>query len=101
MINKEAKVDLNVEYVARLARLKLTGQEIKLLNNQLGSILNYINKLKEVDIKGIPATAHVIHIKNVFREDKVEPSLTKEEALKNAPSRQDGAFKVPPVLKWN
>ncbi len=92
-------MELDVRYVARLARLKLTPEEIKLLGRQLEDILSYIDKLKEVNIKNVQPTTHVLPLKNVFREDKIEPSSDCQEVLGNAPSKKEGFFKVPPILK--
>ena len=92
-------MELDVRYVARLARLRLNTEEIKLLGKQLEDILNYIDKLKEVDIKGVQPTTHVVGLKNVFREDKIVPSSDSAEVLKGAPSQKDRFVKVPPVLK--
>lgn len=90
---------LDVEYVARLARLKLNTAEVELLGKQLESVLSYINVLKEVNIEGVPPTTHVLPLKNIFREDEVKPSLASEDVLKNAPRKKGGFFKVPPILK--
>lgn len=90
---------LDVEYVARLARLKLTSAEIELLGKQLGDILSYIDKLKEVDVEGILPTSHALLLKNIFREDKITPSLDCQEVLGNAPGKKGDFFKVPPILK--
>lgn len=92
-------MELDVEYIARLARLNLNAEEIKLLEKQLEGILSYIDKLKEVNIEGVSPTTHVLPLKNIFREDEVKPSLACEDVLKNAPSKKDGFFKVPPILK--
>ena len=88
-----------VEYVARLARLKLTADEVKLLGKQLDGILSYIDKLKEISVEGIWPTTHVLPLKNVFREDRVNSSLSLEDVLRNAPGKKQGFFKVPPVLE--
>lgn len=92
-------MDLDVKYIARLARLKLNAAEIKLLEKQLEGVLSYINKLKEVSIEGVAPTTHVLPLKNVFREDEVKPSAACEDLLKGAPGKKDSFFKVPPILK--
>lgn len=88
-----------VEHVARLACLELTENEKEQFTKQLNEILNFVNKLKELPTEGIEPTAHAIPVYNVFREDKVQPSLSAEEALKNAPEREDNYFKVPKIVE--
>ena len=88
-----------VEYVARLAYLKLTEEEKETFTLQLDSILSYMEKLNELDTRDVEPTSHVLPIKNVFREDEVKPSLPLEEALSNAPDRKNGFFRVPRVIE--
>jgi aspartyl-tRNA(Asn)/glutamyl-tRNA(Gln) amidotransferase subunit C len=88
-----------VEYVANLAKLDLTEEEKEIFTKQLDSILSYMDKLNQLDTTKIEPTSHVLPIKNVFREDKVKPSLPVEEALANAPDRKDGFFRVPRVIE--
>ena len=88
-----------VEHVARLARLELTKEEKEQMRAQLDSILSYIEKLNELDTSAVEPTSHVLPMKNVFREDEVRPSLSQEEALANAPDRQDLFFRVPRILE--
>ncbi|MDP8298934.1 MAG: Asp-tRNA(Asn)/Glu-tRNA(Gln) amidotransferase subunit GatC [Candidatus Tantalella remota] len=89
-----------VEYVARLSRLSLDESETDRFRGQLEGILDYIEQLKEVDTEGTLPTTHVLpSMKNVFREDKLTPSLSNDDALANAPSKKDGFFKVPRVIK--
>ena len=80
-----------------LARLDLSDAELELYSAQLGKILEYIEKLKELDVKDVLPTFHALSLKNVLREDEVKPSLTTEEALKNAPDKKDNFFVVPKV----
>ena len=89
----------DVQYVANLARLELTDEELGNLTKQLDGILTYMNKLNELDTEGIEPLSHVLPLKNVYREDKVTSSLPVEEALKNAPCREGGFFKVPKVIE--
>ncbi len=89
----------DVEYVARLARLKLSEEEIERYSKQLAKILEYIDKLNELDTSKTPPTYHVLPLTNVFREDKVEPSLPKDEILSNAPESEEGYFKVKKVIE--
>ncbi|HHV62329.1 MAG TPA: Asp-tRNA(Asn)/Glu-tRNA(Gln) amidotransferase subunit GatC [Firmicutes bacterium] len=89
----------DVEHVAALARLELGEEEKESLTEQLGKILEYADKLKELDTEGVPPTAHPLPIKNVFREDRVRPSLPVEDALANAPEREGSFFKVPRIME--
>ncbi|GAB4318023.1 MAG: Asp-tRNA(Asn)/Glu-tRNA(Gln) amidotransferase subunit GatC [Promethearchaeota archaeon] len=84
-------------HVADLARLSLTEGELEEFTRQLNDVLAYFEKLNEVDTTDVPPTFHVLDLKNVFREDVVEPSLTVEEALKNAKNTSDGFFKAPRI----
>jgi len=94
------KITVNeVEYVAKLARLKLSDQEKVLFTQQLDNILQYMDKLNELDTKDIPPTSHVLPLENVMREDEVRPSYPPEELLANAPDREDTFFAVPKVIE--
>jgi aspartyl-tRNA(Asn)/glutamyl-tRNA(Gln) amidotransferase subunit C len=84
----------DVEYVAGLARLGLTGEEKTRLRDQLSAILESMDLLNEVDVSNIPPTAQVIALTNVMRDDAVRPSLTQAQALRNAPRQNDGFFEV-------
>ena len=90
-----------VEYIARLARLYLTEQEKEIYTEQLGKILEYIDKLNQLDTEGVFPTSHVVSISNVFREDEVKQSLSREEVLSNAPEEEAGHFKVKKVIEDN
>jgi aspartyl-tRNA(Asn)/glutamyl-tRNA(Gln) amidotransferase subunit C len=87
-----------VKHTAYLARLSLSKEELELYSHQLAKVLEYIEKLKELDVKDVPPTSHVLNLKNVFRKDEVKPSLPLEEVLKNAPERKDNFFSVPKVF---
>ncbi|MFQ6618233.1 MAG: Asp-tRNA(Asn)/Glu-tRNA(Gln) amidotransferase subunit GatC [Fidelibacterota bacterium] len=89
----------DVEKVASLAKLRLSEDEKKKYLKQLNDILSYVEKLNELDTSDIEPVSHVNEVMNVLREDKVTPSLPRNEALKNAPRRGDGFFKVPKVIK--
>jgi aspartyl-tRNA(Asn)/glutamyl-tRNA(Gln) amidotransferase subunit C len=91
--------DLDVAYVARLARLNLTREETELFQNQLGDILKYVEKLREVDVSNVEAAAHALPIFNVFREDEPRDWLTAEQALSNAPRQANGLFIVTKVVE--
>ncbi|MBI5872759.1 MAG: Asp-tRNA(Asn)/Glu-tRNA(Gln) amidotransferase subunit GatC [Candidatus Omnitrophica bacterium] len=88
-----------VKYIANLARLGLAEAEVEHFREQLGSILGYIDKLKKVDVSKIIPMAHVLDIKNVYRQDTVLPSIDPQKVLQNAPSREGQFFKVPKVIE--
>lgn len=89
----------DVEYVAKLARLKLSEKEKEKFTKQLDQILKYVDKLNELDTEKVKPTFHVLPLKNVFREDKIGKSLKVEKALENAPEKARGFFKVPKVIE--
>jgi aspartyl-tRNA(Asn)/glutamyl-tRNA(Gln) amidotransferase subunit C len=91
--------DFNIQYVAHLARLSLTPAEEQQFGAQLGGILGYIEKLKELDVTGIEPTAHAVPLVNVFRPDVAGPSLSHEEALRNAPATSGGLFLLPKIVE--
>ncbi len=88
-----------VEYVARLARLELTPAEKELFAGQMGAILGYVEKLKELDTDGIMPTFHAVPMENSFREDVAFSSIGLEKALANAPDRAGSFFAVPKVIE--
>jgi len=95
-----AKITIQeVEHVANLARLEFNEEEKKRLAEQLGEILDYIDQLNELDTAEIEPTSHAIPVKNVVRPDAVKPSLTRDDALANAPSNVDGLFEVPKIVE--
>jgi len=94
------KIDeLLVRRVAQLARLELSDREIIQFSTQLSAIVDYIEKLNELNTDGVEPLAHCLPVCNVFRTDEVLPSLTQEQALANAPDAENGYFKVPKVLE--
>lgn len=88
----------DVEHVAKLARLNLTEEERETFTGQLNAILQYAEKLNELDTDQVEPTTHVLHLSNVMREDEVRESLPQEKVFRNAPEEEDGQFKVPAVL---
>ena len=90
---------IDVKYVAHLARLSLSAEEEQKLGEQLGSILGYVEKLKEVDVTGVEPTAHAFPLVNVTRVDEVRPSMEHDEALRNAPAQANGLFIVPKIVE--
>jgi aspartyl-tRNA(Asn)/glutamyl-tRNA(Gln) amidotransferase subunit C len=91
--------EIDVKYVAHLARLALSPEEEQKLSTQLGNILGYIEKLKEVDVSGVEPTAHAFPLVNVTRPDEVRPSMSQEDALRNAPAQANGLFMVPKIVE--
>lgn len=94
-----ASVEIDVKYVAHLARLALTADEEKKLGAQLGNILGYIEKLKKLNVSKVEPTAHAVPLVNVTRPDKVRPSLPHDDALRNAPVKANGLFIVPKIVE--
>ena len=88
-----------VEEIALLARLDLSKQEKEKFRAQLSAILDYAELLQELDASNVPPTAQVTGLTGVMREDEARPSLTQEQALKNAPAHQEGFVTVPVVLE--
>jgi aspartyl-tRNA(Asn)/glutamyl-tRNA(Gln) amidotransferase subunit C len=91
--------DLNVAYVARLARINLTEEEANAFQKQLDDVLKYVEKLCQADVSHVEAAAHALPIFNVFREDAPRDWLTAEQALSNAPRKANGLFIVPKVVE--
>jgi aspartyl-tRNA(Asn)/glutamyl-tRNA(Gln) amidotransferase subunit C len=87
-----------VEHVARLARLKLSDEEKELFTDQLNAILDYMEKLNELDTGVIEPTFHMVSHQNVMREDAVKASQPQEAALENAPDKTQGCFRVPKII---
>ncbi|MEA2078043.1 MAG: Asp-tRNA(Asn)/Glu-tRNA(Gln) amidotransferase subunit GatC [Candidatus Marinimicrobia bacterium] len=88
-----------VKYIAGLAKLTLSEDEITLYTQQLSDILGYIEQLNELDVDNVEPMSHVLDIINVMREDKHLPSLSREEVMANAPDHDGEHFKVPRVVK--
>jgi aspartyl-tRNA(Asn)/glutamyl-tRNA(Gln) amidotransferase subunit C len=91
--------EVDVKYVAHLARISLTAEEEEKFGAQLKNILGYIEKLNQLDVSHIEPTAHAVPLVNVFRKDEVRPSLSNEDALRNAPSKANGLFVVPKIVE--
>jgi len=84
--------------VSLLGRLLLSEEELDRMTTQLGQILGYMDLLGEVDTDGVEPMAHALHVSDVFRDDRVRPSLDRDRALANAPNRDDECYRVPAVL---
>ena len=94
-----AAPEIDIKYVAHLARIALAPDEEKKLAAQLGGILGYIEKLNELDVTGVEPTAHAVPMVNITRADEVSPSLSHEDALRNAPKQSNGLFIVPKIVE--
>jgi aspartyl-tRNA(Asn)/glutamyl-tRNA(Gln) amidotransferase subunit C len=87
----------DVLHVAKLARLEIPEEQIEAVRAELGAILEAVGKVSELDLAGVEPTSHPLDLVNVWAEDEPRPSLPREEALKNAPDPEEGAFRVPSV----
>lgn len=88
----------DVEHIAELARLKFKDEELESFTDQLNEILAYMEQLNELDTENVEPLLHPVEDSNVFREDEMKPSIEREDALRNAPQRDDEFFKVPKVI---
>lgn len=88
----------DVEKVSLLARLSLTDEEVGVMTEQLGQVLGYIDQLSELDTDNVPPMAHAVELSNVFADDVVQDSLDRDQALENAPKRDEECYRVPAVL---
>jgi aspartyl-tRNA(Asn)/glutamyl-tRNA(Gln) amidotransferase subunit C len=88
-----------VEHVASLARLALTEHEVELFREQLSSILDYAERLHDLDTDAVPVTATVLPLEIGLRDDRVQPSLSLQEVLANAPAVEQNCLRVPPVFE--
>jgi len=93
MIDRET-----VLHVAKLSKLQLTDEEVEMFSKQLGDILNFIEKLNELNTDNVKPFYELINQETPLRDDKARKSLPREEALKNAPQQEDGFFVVPRVV---
>ena len=94
-----ASSNLDVAYIARLARLNLTPEETTLFQAQLAEVLEHVARLREVNVEGVEPAAHVFPLFDVLREDEPRPGLTQKEALRNAPRTARDLFIVPKVIE--
>ncbi len=91
--------NLDVPYVAHLARIALSEEETALFQTQLSRVLEYVEQLKAVDVSDVEATAHAIPVYNVFRQDEPHEGLSKSAAMSNAPHSANGLFMVTKVVE--
>lgn len=94
-----APEEIDVGYVAQLARMNLSPAEKELFQRQLSDVLHYIEKLRQVDVSGVEAATHAIPVFNVFRDDQPRDWFTAEQALANAPRKANNLFIVPKVVE--
>lgn len=88
----------DAKHIAELARLEFSGEELESFTHQLNQILEYVEKLNELDTENVEPLSHPVEGNNAFREDELKPSINREEALKNAPDRDEEFFRVPKVI---
>ena len=89
---------MDIEHVAKLARLKLTDAEKKRFSSQMGTIIKYIEKLNELDTKNVEPTAHVLGLENVFRDDIATNPLTDQDPINDSPAHSKGHYEVPKII---
>ena len=94
-----AATEIDVKYVAHLARLHLSGEEEKKFGAQLGQVLGYIEKLNQLDVSQVEPTAHAVPLVNITRPDEIRAGLSNEAALRNAPAKANGLFLVPKIVE--
>jgi len=95
----ERGVEIDVAYVARLARLHLDEEEIATFQEQLAGVVEYVNKINRLDLSGIEPTSHAQPVQNVFGADEVRPGLDHDTVMRNAPASKDGQFSVPLIVE--
>lgn len=88
-----------VDHVARLARLDLSEAERDRMSQELAKILEHAERIQALDLDGVEPTSHAVPLRNVMRPDETRPSLSRDEALQNAPAAEDGRFRVPRILE--
>jgi len=94
-----ADTPIDIDHVAKLARIDLTKEEAARFSAQFSRLFEFIKELQQLDVSEIPATAQVIPLHNVLRDDELRPCLSREEALENAPDRDGPFFKTPRILE--
>ena len=89
---------MDIEHLAKLARLKLTDAEKELFSKQMGTVIKYIEKLSELDTKNEEPTAHVLGLNNIFRDDAVKKPLTVQDPINDSPAHSKGHYEVPKII---
>ena len=95
----DSYMKMDIEKVAKLARLELSGEEKEIFGNHLDQILTHMEQLNRLDTTGVEPTFHAVSIENAFREDVTRPSSVEEEVLGIAPDEESGYFKVPRIIE--
>ncbi len=90
---------LDVAYVAHLARLHITEEEVAIFQPQMEQIVHYVEQINELDVGNVEPTSHAVAVLNVFREDVPRPGLDHEQVMQNAPSVANGLFAVPKIIE--
>ena len=96
---KTDRMQFDLQHVVKLARIELSSEEEKRISPQLSEIIQYVEKLNELDVDEIEPTAHVVQLTNVLREDQPRPSLSHDDAMRNAPKSANGLFVVPKIVE--
>jgi aspartyl-tRNA(Asn)/glutamyl-tRNA(Gln) amidotransferase subunit C len=96
---KQAAAGMDVRYVAHLARLALSDEEVEKFESQLGQVLEYVRQLDALDVSDVEPTAHAMPVQNVFRADEPRPGLDRDLVLENAPKQRDDQFVVPKIIE--
>jgi aspartyl-tRNA(Asn)/glutamyl-tRNA(Gln) amidotransferase subunit C len=91
--------ELDVGYVAHLARLHLTEQEVKTFQPQMEHIVGYVKQIDALDVSGVEPTSHAVAVTNILREDRARPGLDHDRVMDNAPSEANGLFAVPKIVE--
>lgn len=94
-----APADLNIDRVAKLARIALTPEEKATFSQQLGQVLHHIEQLSKLDVSGVEPSAHAFAVHNVWQNDVARPGLPVDQALRNAPAQRDHMIAVPKVVE--
>ena len=97
--NRRMAIDIDIAYVARLARIQLSEEELERVGRELGGILQHAALVQDLPTDGVEPTSHPLPMVNSFRPDRVRPPLGRETALSQAPEAEDGYFRVPPTLE--
>jgi len=98
-VNLSGDKYMDIDYVAKLARIRLTKEEKEKFGRQLDGIIHYMEKLNQLDTKAVEPIAHILGVKNVWREDKNDIGLKYELLKRIMPEEYNGFFKVPPVIE--
>ena len=97
--NRPMAIDIDIAYVARLARIEMSDEELERVGRQLGGILEHAARVQQLPTEGVEPTSHALPMVNSFRHDRVTPPLDRDTALSQAPEAEEGYFRVPPTLE--